>query len=154
MNKRGFSCIGLNNPKSSINVGSVIRAGGNYNVSTIFYTGNRYKKSCTDTMKTAKHIPIIHTDNLHDIIPFDCIPIAVDLVENAQCLYNFQHPERAFYIFGQEDGTLGKKILSWCKYKIYIPTERCMNLAASVNVVLYDRACKRNEYYDKIKIIP
>ena len=58
-------------------------------------------------------------------------------------LHEFEHPENAFYIFGPEDGTLGKKILSRCPYKTYIPTKGCMNLAASVNVILYDRLAKR-----------
>ncbi|GAF89366.1 unnamed protein product, partial [marine sediment metagenome] len=36
----------------------------------------------------------------------------------------------------------------WCKHTIYIPTAYCMNLSATVNVVLYDRMNKRriNEY--------
>ena len=145
--RRGYSCIGLFNPKNAVNVGSIIRLCGNYSVSTLFYTGNRYKSTCTDTMNMSRHIPIIHTNNLHDCIPFDCIPIAIDLVPKAESLYSFQHPERAFYIFGQEDGTLGKQILDWCKYKIYIPTNRCLNLSNAVATVLYDRAMKRQEIY-------
>jgi tRNA G18 (ribose-2'-O)-methylase SpoU len=36
-----YSCIGLYNPKSPENVGSVMRAAGCYGVSTVFYTGKR-----------------------------------------------------------------------------------------------------------------
>jgi len=74
---------------------------------------------------------------------FDAVPVAVDLVEGARNLMDYTHPERAIYIFGPEDGTLGPEILSWCRDRIYVPTARCMNLAATVNVILYDRAAKR-----------
>ncbi len=46
-------------------------------------------------------------------------------------------------MFGPEDGTLGDDVLSWCRDVIYVPTRYCMNLAATVNVVLYDRMQKR-----------
>ncbi len=55
------------------------------------------------------------------------------------------HPVRAFYIFGGEDATLGGRVLSWCRDVIYIPTAYCMNLAATVNVVLYDRMTKNEK---------
>jgi tRNA(Leu) C34 or U34 (ribose-2'-O)-methylase TrmL len=63
-----------------------------------------------------------------------------------QTLTEYQHPERAFYIFGPEDGSLKKNVTAWCKDIIYIPTHGCMNLAATVNVVLYDRMLKAGGY--------
>ncbi|MFH7439550.1 TrmH family RNA methyltransferase, partial [Pseudomonas syringae pv. tagetis] len=53
------------------------------------------------------------------------------------------HPDRALYIFGPEDGSLDQEIPDWCEDVVYIPTEGCMNLAATVNVVLYHRMAKR-----------
>jgi hypothetical protein len=53
-------------------------------------------------------------------------------------------PDRALYIFGPEDGSLDKDIRDWCEDVVYIPTTGCMNLAATVNVVLYDRLAKGN----------
>ena len=78
-----------------------------------------------------------------DAIPFDCDPVAVDLLADARPLPGFTHPERAFYIFGPEDGTLGKAITARCVHKVYIPTKHCLNLAMAANTVLYDRAAKR-----------
>lgn len=106
-------------------------------------TGQRYKRSATDTQAAYRHIPLIHVDSLRDAIPFDCVPIAVDLIPGARVLGDYVHPERAFYIFGPEDGTLGKSITEWCRDVVYVPTKFCMNLAATVNVVLYDRMVKR-----------
>jgi hypothetical protein len=96
----------------------------------------------TDTPKAYRSIPVVLIEDLHDVIPFDCVPVGVDLVDGAQNLISYIHPKRAFYIFGAEDQTLGHRILSWCRDVIYVPTNRCMNLAASVNVVLYDRMAK------------
>lgn len=71
------------------------------------------------------------------------IPVAVDLVPKARSIINYVHPESAFYIFGPEDGTLDDHIINKCQDVIYIPTNGCMNLAATVNVVLYDRMVKQ-----------
>jgi hypothetical protein len=105
-------------------------------------TGQRYGKHNTDTQLAWRHLPLIQCDDLKLVVPYDCVPVAVDLVEGARSLVGYTHPERAFYIFGPEDGTLGKPILSWCRDVIQIPTAHCMNLAATVNVVLYDRLAK------------
>jgi len=140
---RGFACIGLDNPKRGVNVGAAMRAIGCYQAAFLAISGGlRYKKTVTDTMKSFRHIPLLHVQDLHEIIPYDCVPVAVDLVDGAIPLPHYKHPERAFYIFGAEDATLGKRILSWCRDTVYIPTNRCMNLAATVNVVLYDRMQK------------
>ena len=139
---RGYAIVGLDNPKNSINVGSAMRAVGVYGANGLIYTGKRVRPGQTDTMKHYKHIPLWQTDDLHSAIPFDCVPVAIDLVDGAQSLVEYNHPERAFYIFGSEDATLGRRILSWCRDIVYVPTHGCMNLAATVNVVLYDRMVK------------
>lgn len=66
-------------------------------------------------------------------------------MDDATSILEYEHPKQAFYIFGPEDGTLGKNTLNWCRDKIYIPTKQCMNLAATVHVVLYDRMLKSGE---------
>jgi tRNA(Leu) C34 or U34 (ribose-2'-O)-methylase TrmL len=130
--------IGLHNPK---NVGHILRAADAYGASMVAITG---KRVCgpTNVSGAERTIPVLRGDDLHDFIPFGCVPVAVDLVEDAEDLRTFEHPENAFYVFGGEDETLGKKVLSWCKYKVYVPTNICMNLSACVNVVLYDRMAK------------
>jgi len=140
---RGFAAIGLDNPKTELNVGSPLRAAGVYGASFVAFTGRRFGSSRTDTMKAYRHLPLLRPDDLKDIIPFDCVPVAVDLIEGAKPLQEYNHPERAFYIFGSEDATLGSRITDWCRDTIYVPTNGCMNLAATVNVILYDRLAKQ-----------
>jgi tRNA(Leu) C34 or U34 (ribose-2'-O)-methylase TrmL len=140
---RGYAAIGLHRPKTPANVGSVLRAAGCYDVRLVVASGCRYSRAPTDVGAAYRHIPFIHdVESIFDCIPFDCVPVAVDLLEGAKALPTYRHPERAFYIFGPEDGTLGKAITDRCRDKIMVPTRSCMNLAAAVNVILYDRLAK------------
>jgi tRNA(Leu) C34 or U34 (ribose-2'-O)-methylase TrmL len=146
---KGYACIGLFNPKSPENVGSVMRAAGCYGVNSVYYTGKRYdfaKQFCTDTTKQHLEIPLIGVEDLQSIIPLDCVPVAVELIEGAKPLIDYKHPPRAFYIFGPEDGTLKKSITNFCRETIYVPTKGCMNLAATANVILYDRMAKGENF--------
>jgi len=144
---RGYACIGLDNPKNPLNVGSIMRAAGCYGAAMVAIGGCRPVKYLsrvpTDTQKQSRHTPVIRCENLQDILPYGCVPVAVDIIEGARSLPEYTHPERAFYIFGAEDATLGDRVLSWCRDIIYVPTNYCMNLAAAVNVVLYDRMAKQ-----------
>ncbi len=139
---RGYAAVGLFSPKTDANVGGVLRASMCFGASMVAIQGARYRKQSTDTTCAYRHIPLLHGD-LRDLVPFDCVPVAVDLIEGATPIEQYKHPERAFYIFGPEDGTLGKAITGWCRDTIVIPSLYCLNLAAAVNVVLYDRAAKQ-----------
>lgn len=137
--------IGLYNPKSPENVGIILRAAGCYGVDSVFYSGQRYARAKafkTDTKKVHQRIPTQGVEDLQSVIPKGATPVAVELVEGAIALPEFQHPDKAYYVFGPEDGSLKKDVLDWCEQVIYIPTIGCMNLAATVNVVLYDRLAK------------
>lgn len=106
-------------------------------------TGQRYKRSSTDTQAAYRHLPLMQVAHLHEVVPFDCVPVAVDIISGAIPLNKYRHPERAFYIFGPEDGTLGQAITCWCRDVVQIPSAYCLNLAAAVNIVLYDRFAKQ-----------
>lgn len=140
---RGYAAVGLHMPKTPANIGSVLRAAGCYGAAMVAASGIRYKRAGTDTQASYRHMPLIQCDDLHALVPFDCVPVAIDLIDGAIPLQRYVHPERAFYVFGPEDGTLGKLVTGWCRDIVYVPTRHCMNLAATVNVVLYDRMAKR-----------
>lgn len=143
---RGFAAIALVNPKTPANVGGVMRAAGCYSANFIAICGARRMKTIrglsTDVQKTWRHIPTIEADDPFDVHPVGAVPIAVDLLPGAIELPAFIHPERAYYIFGPEDGTVPSSIVRRCAVKLVVPTAFCMNLAATVNVVLYDRMAK------------
>lgn len=139
---RGYACVALYHPKTSYNVGGVLRAVGCFGAALVVVQGRRYRRSCVDTSKQYRHTPLVHTMDLRTCIPFDCISVAVEIVKGATPLPVFTHPQRAFYVFGPEDGSISKEVLSWCPLKVQIPSKFCLNLAACVNVVLYDRVAK------------
>ncbi len=142
--KRGYSCIGLELPKFNSNVGGAIRAAGVFEADLIVVSGSRFKEEATDTQKAFRHIPLIkNVSSVLDVLPHDCIPVAVEITKRSKSIYNYVHPERAFYVFGAEDHTLDDSILNKCRDVISIPSAHCLNLAAAVNVVLYDRRLKR-----------
>jgi tRNA(Leu) C34 or U34 (ribose-2'-O)-methylase TrmL len=109
---RGFACIGLCNPKTVANVGSALRAAAVFGAAMVAVSGIRYRRAGTDTPAAYRHLPLLQCDDLHDVIPYDCVPVAVDLIQGAKSLVDYVHPERAFYVFGAEDATLGVRVLS------------------------------------------
>jgi tRNA(Leu) C34 or U34 (ribose-2'-O)-methylase TrmL len=140
--KAGYAAIGLQNPKNPHNVGGALRAAFCFGVAMVAVSGVRYRAQRSDTAQTYRHIPLLQVDDLHTVIPYDCVPVAVELHPSAQPLPAYQHPERAFYIFGPEDGDLGNSVLRWCRDVVFIPAYHSLNLAAAVNILLYDRAAK------------
>lgn len=137
--------IGLCDPKSPSNVGSVMRAAGCYGVAAVRYTGERFNRAtkfCTDTKSTQSKIPLSNVDDLLDDLPNRCEIVCVELAIGATALPDFTHPENALYIFGPEDGSVAQGLIDQADHIVYVPTIGCMNLAASVNVLLYDRLSK------------
>lgn len=136
----GFAAIGLHTPQCIHNVGGALRAIDCYRASLLVIGGTRFARVGTDTTKAWRRVPVLEMTDVMDGIPYDCVPVAVDLVPNAVPLFDYEHPKRAFYVFGPEHGTLGDSVLSRCRDRVMVPTNGCMNLAATVNVVLYARA--------------
>ncbi|MCW4629814.1 MULTISPECIES: RNA methyltransferase [Marinomonas] len=148
--KKECISIGLINPKSASNVGAVMRAAGCYQADQVLYSGHRYDravKMSTDTKKVSATIPLINieslgVDTLIDAVTPDTKIVCVDLIQGATPLPAFSHPDNALYIFGPEDGTIDQKLVDRADFVVFVPTIGCMNLAASVNVLLYDRLAK------------
>lgn len=140
--------LGLINPKDAGNVGSVLRALGCYQADAIFYTGSRYDRTVrhsTDTRNMAERAQMFHVESLllvKNPLAEKTRIVCVELVVGAIPLPEFEHPEHALYVFGPEDGSIPQEIINAADSVVYIPTVGCMNLAATVNVVLYDRLAK------------
>lgn len=140
-----FVSIGLINPKSPSNVGAVMRAVGCYQADEVRYTGSRYDRAArfhTDTKDASLRIPLKGMPDLLADLPEHTRVICVELVEGATALPAFEHPEHALYVFGPEDGSIDQALVDRADAVVYVPTVGCMNLAASVNVLLYDRLAK------------
>ena len=140
---RGYAAIALHAPTREPNVGGAARAASVYGAAMMVVGWRSYSRLSTDTLASHRHMPVLVVPNVLDVIPYDCIPVAVELWDDATPLPQYQHPERAFYVFGPENGSLGDEIAGRCRDRVMVPTRYCMNLAATVNVVLYDRMAKQ-----------
>ena len=139
--------IGLVNPKTPANYGSVLRAAECYGAQLVVSQGRRLalSKGYTDVTKAHRSIPALQVDDVMSAVPHGAIPVCIEFVDDAQSLVDYVHPKNAFYIFGPEDGSVPMEIRKRCRDVVYVPTKHCMNLAATVNVVLYDRLAKESK---------
>jgi tRNA(Leu) C34 or U34 (ribose-2'-O)-methylase TrmL len=138
---RGYAAIGLYAPKFDANVGGALRAAQCYGAALLVVEGPRTRRVATDTTATARHIPTLYGGLLAHI-PEGCVPVAVEIGPDTRPLPSYAHPESAYYLFGPEDGSLPDAVVRACRDRVSIPTHYCMNLASTVNVVLYDRLAK------------
>ena len=153
---RGSAAIGLCNPKSPANVGAVLRAAGCYGVDHIYYTGTRFtmaSKYQTDPQQISKKVELREVESFLPFRDKHQKLVCIELVEGAMPLPQFVHPENALYIFGPEDGSVPQSVVDAVDAVVYIPTIGCMNLAATVNVLLYDRMAKQNKKFDDNELI-
>ncbi|MFV8429771.1 RNA methyltransferase [Vibrio owensii] len=145
MTTKPTAIIGLYNPKSPTNVGAVLRAAGCYDAAQVRYNGTRYSRAVkfqTDTQNSQERIQLVEMEDLTANVAYDVEIVCVELVVGATALPHFTHPENAIYVFGPEDGSLPQEMVDKAHHVVYVPTHGCMNLAATVNVVLYDRMAK------------
>lgn len=143
--------VALINPKYPRNVGAVVRAASCYGVGQVWISGDRvplephqgYRLPREERMRGYRDVDLQHSDRIFDQFPSGITPVAVELRPGSQDLITFEHPEHALYVFGPEDGSLGRSELGLCHRFVVIPTHHCVNLAAAVYTILYDRHAKR-----------
>lgn len=143
--------VALWNPKYAFNVAQAIRIASCYGVPQVWFNGSRVplegsKKERLpreERMKGYKSVDICHGEYFFDAFPKDVTPVAVELTPGSESLMYFEHPEKAVYVFGPEDGSLPKVARMHCHRVIQIPTKHCLNLSMAVGTILYDRHYKR-----------
>jgi len=151
MENKGSAAIALCNPKSPSNVGAVMRAAGCYGAAAVYYSGTRFERAAKyhlDTRNISAQIPLTAVESFTQLAGKHQKLVCVELAEGAIPLPEFTHPEDALYIFGPEDGSIDQSVVDLADAVVYIPTIGCMNLAATVNVLLYDRMAKQNNPID------
>lgn len=144
---RGYFGIGVYNPKTEENIGTLWRHANNFGADFIFTIGRRYSRQSSDTSVTYRHIPLYHYRDYEDFrahIPYDCPVVGIELDERAVSLPRFEHPERCIYLLGAEDHGLPPTVLGSVQHLVEIPTGKpqSMNVAVSGTLVMYDRYLK------------
>jgi tRNA(Leu) C34 or U34 (ribose-2'-O)-methylase TrmL len=145
--------VALIDPKYPHNVGAALRACSCWGIGQLWWTGRRVRLDAArgqrlpreERMKGYRDVQTAIDDGLFDRFPRGAVtPVAVELLPASESLVEFEHPEEALYVFGPEDGSLPRPVRLLCHRFVAIPTHHCLNLAAAVNVVLYDRRLKRH----------
>lgn len=141
----------LVNPRFAYNVSMVVRLASCFGLKQVWFTGDRVnfdlekKKRLPreERMKGYRDVQICQFDRPFDQFK-DATPVAIEVRDQSERLQNFEHPENAVYVFGQEDGSIPDPILRQCHRFVIIPTHQqyCLNLATAVAITLWDRALK------------
>lgn len=139
--------IVLIDPKFPHNVGSAIRHAACFGARQVIWTGDRVERFLAGSRWPREERLRAYRRDVRferDDRPFDrfgrgVTPVAVEVREGSESLFTFEHPERAVYVFGPEDGSLMRTELMLCHRFVQIPSRHCLNLANAVSVVLYDR---------------
>lgn len=145
----------LIDPKYPHNVGSAVRACAVFGATTLRWTGSRVTASLEHRLPREERLrdyrdrvifaPVgyaMQDRPVDHYVSEGMTPVCVEVTGEAESLVDFAHPERAVYVFGPEDGGVPKGVRHACHRFVTIPSDGCLNLAAAVNVVLYDRMAK------------
>lgn len=144
----------LIDPKYDFNVGGALRACAVLGASTLVWTGSRvpdgggrkWRLPREERLADYAHVTrgVVDLGYMERSWERGYTPVAVERRAMATRLPDFEHPGKALYVFGPEDGTLGRGVLEACHLYVVIPSSirTPLNLAAAVNVVLYDRMAK------------
>ena len=141
-------CI-LERPKYPQNLASAIRACACFGVQALIWTGDRFNLESMERtpretrMKAYASVRVIRSERPFDLLPSGIVPVCVELLPCSTPLPAFEHPRDAAYIFGPEDGDVSQVFRRFCHQFVHIPSQHCLNLAAAMNVILYDQMCKR-----------
>lgn len=140
---RGYVGVGVFEPKTSVNVGTLWRSAHAFGADFLFTIGARYSHQPSDTTKAARHVPLWAFDEFRDFLnamPIESTLVAVELADESIPLTRFEHPERAIYLLGAEDYGLPLNVLDNCPLAVNVPgAARCLNVATAGSIVLYDR---------------
>ena len=142
--KRGYFAIGIYEPKTETNIGTLWRSARNLGADFIFTIGKRYKKERSDTTKAERHIPLYSYSDWDDFVnhlPSGCEIVCIEQTDGARKLSEITHPERAVYVLGAEDYGIPEDKMRGHQ-KVFIDTPMCLNVAVAGSIVMYDRSIK------------
>lgn len=144
--QNGFFGIGIVNSHDELNIGTLWRTAYIMGAAFIFTVDRKYKKQTSDVVNAWQKIPLYHYDTIEALkqnLPYDTPLIAVELNDDAIELAEYQHPNRAVYLLGNEQSGLTRETLSQCHQTVKLPGTFSLNVAVAGSIVIYDRVSKQ-----------
>ena len=143
-NPRTINEIGLilDQTKHAHNVGMTLRIAGCFCISDVVVTGPRILREVEELNRIPREerhrfyadVHLSHTNDPLKLLAPDVVPVAVEYRPNSEMIYDFEHPEKAVYIFGPEDRNVSPEFLSRCHRFLKVDTAQCLNLAVAVGI--------------------
>lgn len=146
LSEESFFGIGVYQPKTSHNIGTLWRTAYILGASYIFIIDGKYKHQTSDTQKSWSKIPFYKYDSFEHFyksLPHATQLVGVEMDDNSQSICTFAHPLRAAYLLGAEDNGLPLKVLEQCHHLVQLPGKASLNVSVSGSLVVYDRIQKR-----------
>ena len=140
----GYVGVGIYNGKRTYNFGALVRTARVFGADFVFSVGHRNPAE-TSSVKAELTIPVFHFETLSlcvASIPANARLVCVELAPGAVDIRIYEHPARAVYLLGPEDGALPGDILRQHD-TVILPGAHPLNVAMAATVVLYDRLFKR-----------
>lgn len=140
-----FFGIGIYQPKTEHNIGTLWRSALILGAKFIFIVDGKYNGQTSDTLKTWSKIPFYRYDDFEHMyrsLPYSTQLVGVELSENSTPITTFEHPHRAAYLLGAENNGMPEKVISRCHHVIRLPGEISLNVAVCGSIVMYDRLAK------------
>ncbi len=139
---RGYFEIGIFQPKTEENVGTLYRSAYQLGAAGIFTIGKRYKNQASDTTKTFKHIPLREYKSFEEYysnLPYSCQLVGIE--QNGKDLKNFCYPERISFLLGNENYGLPKNIIDKCHHVLSLNSIRMdsFNVSVAGSLVMYHK---------------
>ena len=145
LNEEQFFGIGIYQPKTNHNIGTLWRSAYILGAQFIFIVDGKYNNQSSDTKKTWSKIPFFkyeNFDHMYKSLPHSAQLIAAEMCDNSTPIRNFVHPRRAVYLLGAEDNGLPQKVLDRCHKLVQLPGESSMNVSVSGSILMFDRINK------------
>lgn len=142
---RGFFAIGIENGKTSYNIGTLFRSADLFDAAFIFTVGRRYKRQPSDVLKSWRHMPLFNFTDLNDLyshLPYGCMLVGVEMKPEAISINSYKHPQRACYLLGAEDNGLSSEAQKRCNQLVVLPGRRSLNVSVAGSIVIFDRWSK------------
>jgi tRNA G18 (ribose-2'-O)-methylase SpoU len=140
-----FFGIGVYQPKTSHNIGTLWRTAYILGAHFIFIIDGKYNGQSSDTQKTWSKIPFYKYkdfDHFYESLPHSTQLVGVEIHENSTPIRNFDHPLRAAYLLGAENNGLPNRVIEKCHHLIRLPGEHSLNVSVSGSIVMFDRLTK------------
>lgn len=138
----GYFEIGIFQPRTNENIGTLWRSAWQLGAAGIFTIGKKQRKQTSDILNVPERIPMRHYDSFAEFLtarPLGARLIGIEM--GGTPLAGFSHPSRAIYLVGSETNGLSKQVLAHCDAVVELESLNyaSYNLAVAGSIVMYHR---------------